>query len=257
MSLLRNGTLYLTGASRVIGNLAVHGMRSISDKPGLYRHFEAGSHTVQNVTNKAGKPDGYRHPGAWLLPRKGGALRASETDLTLAVAASGALGVNLVSSIAITIGTQAIGGLIAGGVATATISLGMTAAVEAAISGVATGTITLGGTGEIGALGWLTADAEVRINGTAVPWGLGYMTATTEEAGLTPTGVANAVWAKILEAGLPAADILRILAAHAAGPATGLEGATVEFRSLDGSKARIQGTYAGGTRGLTDLDGSA
>jgi hypothetical protein len=83
------------------------------------------------------------------------------------------------------------------------------------------------------------------------------MTATTEEAGLTPTGVANAVWSKILDAGFPAGDIMRILAAHAAGPATGLEGATVEFRSLDGSKARIQGTYAGGTRELTDLDGSA
>lgn len=49
---------------------------------------------------------------------------------------------------------------------------------------------------------------------------------------------------------------LRILLAHAAGDATGLEGPSAIFKSLDGTKNRIVGTYSAGTRNVTSLDGS-
>jgi hypothetical protein len=71
---------------------------------------------------------------------------------------------------------------------------------------------------------------------------------------LNDAGSASNPWTEIIESGYTAAEILRLLAAHAAGEATGLEGATPVFKSLDGSKDRIVGTYAAGERGITDLD---
>lgn len=65
------------------------------------------------------------------------------------------------------------------------------------------------------------------------------------------------IGARIVEAGYSHDEILRLLVAHAAGAATGLESATPVFKSLDGTKDRIVGTYAAGERGITDLDASS
>lgn len=46
-----------------------------------------------------------------------------------------------------------------------------------------------------------------------------------------------------------------ILAAHAAGAATGLEGANPQFTGLDGTTVRIDGSYSAGTRVIDALDG--
>ena len=51
-------------------------------------------------------------------------------------------------------------------------------------------------------------------------------------------------------------EILRIIAAQAAGAATGLEGTNPQFTGLDGTTIRIDGTYSGGTRSIDSLDGS-
>jgi hypothetical protein len=256
MALNRNGSLNLSGLNRYHGAVGAYGLRGNLDKTGAHRNFASGWHSIADVTALAGWPSGYR-AGAWMLPQKPGAMRAGELDLTISAAGDGALGVNLATTVGVSFGVAAVGGLISGGTADATISMGLTAEIEATIGSTVAGSISVQGAGVISALAWPQAAATLTVNGAAVGWGLGFMTATTEEAGLTPTGVANAVWSKILDAGFPAGDIMRLLAAHAAGPATGLEGATVEFRSLDGAKARIQGTYAGGTRGVTALDGSA
>ena len=63
------------------------------------------------------------------------------------------------------------------------------------------------------------------------------------------------VWSKIVEAGFSAEEILRLLAAHAAGSATGLEGSNPQFTGLDGTTIRIDGTYSGGTRTIDALNG--
>ena len=64
------------------------------------------------------------------------------------------------------------------------------------------------------------------------------------------------MWGKIIEAGYTAEEILRIIAAQAAGAATGLEGTNPQFTGLDGTTIRIDGTYSGGTRSIDNLDGS-
>ena len=91
--------------------------------------------------------------------------------------------------------------------------------------------------------------------GALTPYAVGSMTGTTEDTGLTPAGIANSVWGKVIEAGFSADQILRILAAQAAGTATGLEGANPQFIGLDGTTVRIDGGYAAGTRTIDALNG--
>lgn len=73
---------------------------------------------------------------------------------------------------------------------------------------------------------------------------------------LTQDDVTGAVLESRVEGDLTLKQALRILLSHAAGDATGLEGASPAFKSMDGSKTRIAGTYASGSRTVTTLDGS-
>lgn len=100
-----------------------------------------------------------------------------------------------------------------------------------------------------------TGTATLTLTGTLVPYAIGSMSGTTEEAGLTPNGISNAVWGKVIESGFSADQIMRLLASFAAGSATGLEGANPQFTGLDGVTLRIDGTYAAGTRTIDALNG--
>lgn len=73
---------------------------------------------------------------------------------------------------------------------------------------------------------------------------------------LTQDGVTGAVLESKVEGDLTLKQAIRILLSHAAGDATGLESANPIFKSLDGSKTRIAGTYTSGTRNVTTIDGS-
>lgn len=203
----------------------------------------------------AAEPQGYRHPSGWMLPQKAGGIASqNRTVLSLAVTGSGALGRNAVGASTIALDADALGGLIAGGVGNATITLTPTGAVVATIGAPGSATITIGATADPGALGWLVGDAGVDITGALVSYALGHMVGTTEEQGLSVPGIANAVWNKIVDSGFSAQEVLRLLAAHAAGNASGLEGATTTFESLDGTKTRITGNVAAGVRTITDRD---
>ena len=72
---------------------------------------------------------------------------------------------------------------------------------------------------------------------------------------LNDAGSGSNPWTEVIESGFTAAQILRLLAAHAAGAATGLESGNPQFIGLDGSTVRIDGTYSGGTRSIDALDG--
>lgn len=75
-------------------------------------------------------------------------------------------------------------------------------------------------------------------------------------SGATPTEIANAVHQRIVEGTLTLEQAMRVLLAALAGNATGLEGANQTFKSLDGSKDRIVGTYVAGARTVTSRDGT-
>jgi hypothetical protein len=222
------------------------------------RNWQNGTHRITDVTDKSGLPNGYRAPVAWMLPQKAGAITSrNQARVTLDGAAGGAMGLGGVADATITIAGAAIGGLIAGGVATGSITIDGTAAAFAAIGGPASATISIAGSGSIAAIGHMDADGTLTIDGAVVPYAIGWMEATTDFGNeLSPSSLANAVWQRIIEAGFSAEQVMRLLAAHAAGSATGLEGSNPQFTGLDGSTLRIDGTYSGGTRTIDSLNGS-
>lgn len=81
--------------------------------------------------------------------------------------------------------------------------------------------------------------------------------ATIKVNSLSQDDVTGAVLEATVEGGLSLKQALRILLAHAAGNATGLEGSNPVFKSaVDNTKTRIAGTYTSGTRTVSTLDGS-
>lgn len=77
--------------------------------------------------------------------------------------------------------------------------------------------------------------------------------AAGDNMGLSAGGVAS-VWAAVLESGLTATELIRLIAAAVQGNATGLESGTPAFKSIDGLTTRIDGTYAAGVRTITTRD---
>lgn len=247
------------------------------NKPGMMRSRGAGNAMFAFDAIPAGFVAGK----AFFAPRTAGRI-VSRTSFAVNVAASGASGLPgaAVASFAIT--GAAIGGLIAGGVANASFSINATASIAGLASGRASGSMVFDASATAGATAWGAANAVFTITASGQPYALGYMVASTVDSSvLTPQSVASAVWAatagdnnnvgsmgeklndagsaanpwtEVIESGFTAAEILRLLASHAAGAATGLEGATPRFKSLDGTKTRIDGTYAAGERGITNLD---
>lgn len=68
-------------------------------------------------------------------------------------------------------------------------------------------------------------------------------------------GSASNPWTEIIETGLSAGEILKLLLSVAAGDATGLDESAV-FKSVDGTKNRITATISGENRTITSRDPS-
>lgn len=250
---------------------------------GARLNFYKGEATViagASIANRSGFPSGVRHPASWSLPIKGGGMSARfESVISLAGAAALVGGVTTTGTADLSLAASATGSLLAAMSGSSTITIGGTGFASASLNGSGSATITVGGTALLGALAGGIATGALQITGSAsilptgptppilaatgaivlaaelTPYAIGNMVATTEESGLTPAGIANRVWAQVIEAGLSADQILRIVAAHAAGAATGLEGGNPQFIGLDGTTLRIDGTYSAGTRTIDALNG--
>ena len=231
---------------------------------------------------QASVPQGVRPPVAWLMAREGGGISSyRRTDISVSGAVSAEMGFPRTGTTTVSIDGAAVGGLIVGASGAATISVDGAADVLGVITGDGSTTISIDGSAALGAIASLVGEATVSISGSAEIMGLGYMTGTTIESGMTPDGIARAVWSapaatnndpgtmgeklndagsaanpwtEVIESGYTAAEILRLIAAVAQGSATDLEGAAPVFKSIDGTKNRVTATYAGGTRTVTGRD---
>ena len=249
--------------------MALHGNRSVLNKsPG--RFLNAGVATLRSTFNKHGMmrnafeqfdplaaiPSGARPPLSWVMAKTSGGMSSFNSgNLSISATGSGALGQNMVGDATVSVSAAAIGGLIAGGVGIANISITSSGSIVATTGTTGSASITIGAIANPGAIGWLVGQSEMSITADLVSYAKGFMTGTTEESGLSNAGIANSVWAKVIEAGFSADQILRLLAAHAAGSATGLEGANPQFKGLDGTTTRIDGNYVSGTRTIDSLNG--
>lgn len=259
------------------GSRTVLGIRNATQLTPFYGSF----------TNTNSFPVGWQFGNGWMPPMKsGGAWKAnlgptSGLDGETAFDGAGALGRNLaaaltgsgdITSAIVSLIIYAIAALTGSGAAAGDVSA--TGELTSALTGdseltatataieILLATASLAGAGSVsaavGALAGLAAAIEA--SGTAggsTATAVGSMAADITVTGelLTTGNVGAAVWQRAIEAGFTAEQILRILAAHAAGAATGLEGSDPQFTGLDGSTVRIDGTYSAGTRTIDSLNG--
>ena len=283
MGLLQNGYRHnLIG--RVVGTTNLDGWRP---EVGVYQGHRAAANRNSVMPgavtdNKSAVPNGNRAPSAWIMPNKGGGLSSRDATLAFAATATGIKGMPGEGSTSFSITTNTPDGqLIVSGSGSVTFSLDTNAPLlTASLNGAGTTSFSLTtNTPILGAEASLTGEASFVVTtnspvifpldddsplrtatasfsfgGSLTSYAIGSMSGTTEEAGLTPNGISNAVWGKVIESGFSADQIMRLLASFAAGSATGLEGANPQFTGLDGVTLRIDGTYAAGTRTIDALN---
>lgn len=256
MGLLSNGYRHFTkgklfGATAIDGaNPSVLPSRFNQAAPRRNQSLSSG------ISSKvAAIPSGHLHPSAWMLPQKPGSVSSrNEANLSIGSMGAGAMGVNGSGTSEIIFGLSGTGGLISSASGTAAISFDAAASLFASKAVIGEATITFGATGETTALGHAAGTAGTALAATWTPYAIGWLSGTTAEAGLTPNGIANAVWQKAIEGGYTAEQIVRLLAAFAAGDATGLEGGNPQFTGLDGATVRIDGSYSSGNRTIDALN---
>lgn len=165
---------------------------------GALRNFYTATATMvanESIANKSGYPSGVRHPISWCMAPKGGGMSSyRRASITLTSTGVGALGREIVGDSTITLNCAAIGGLIAGGVGSAAISINGDGDILATIGAPGSATISLSAVATPGAIGFLEGNSAVNLNGTLVSYAIGHMVGSTEESGLTVSGIVNAVW---------------------------------------------------------------
>lgn len=287
MALVLNGNRLLAGPAQYRNGISVLAFERVQfQRGGPIRNFHLGEATG-TLSDRAGFPNGAEGSDTWSLPRKGGGLAAYTTiagtgaliagdlqpifELAGAMAGSGDLAgamsllsgmsANLTGAGDLAATLQALSNMAAviGGSGDIAAALGLIISMEAVLTGA-------GGLNGSNLTGFANMSASILSYGDLTPEGLrdavwsavaaSYNGAGTMGEKLNDAGSASNPWTEVIEAGFTAAEILRILAAHAAGAATGLEGANPQFTGIDGTTLRIDGTYAAGTRGIDALDGS-
>lgn len=290
MGVLANGFIGATGVFQTYGatvlNNAYPSARLANfARTGANRNITAGEGITSRLVSL---PSGNRHPSVWMMPQAAGALASRNlVSGSGVISEANAWSVKLAQAALSGSGAMdAVGGLIvqliadiagSGGISEGDLKAFLQALADiggsgeisdaqatglgelvAAITGLGLVDATLTGTGELSADLVVTGTGLTTANVGQAVWSAiaaANNTAGTMGEKLNDAGSASNPWTEVIEAGYTAAEILRILAAHAAGAATGLEGANPQFTGLDGTTVRIDGTYSAGTRSIDALNG--
>lgn len=292
MALLGNYSVFNRGPGRYCGGgsttaLAQTASRANFNRSGASRNFAFQDGTAAAV-KLAAQPSGCYPPVAWMMPITAGSLAARSTVIGEgSFAATGQSGYNIAADIS---GAGTIPGcdigLIVSIAATLTASGGISsAAVDALASMVA----TLTGSGDITATAAGLADLGATLTGAGVVvagnTALMDIEATIRGYGdLTPEGLRDAVWnailanypdvgtagntlanagaggnpwSAIIEDGMTAEEVLRVIASVLAGKVSGAGTGTETFVGLDGTTNRVVSTVdVDGNRSNVVVDGT-
>ena len=200
-----NGTMLIGRGAQTFGATAFnstihHSLQSNFSRTNSQRNITAG----QGITSElVGLPSGYRHPGAWMMPQKPGAISSRNTIRgSGAATATGQSGYNIgatitgagdiPSSVSISLIVSIAATIIAsGGVSSA--SANALASMVATITGSGDIAATAAGLADLGAT--ITGSGSVSATNTA----LMDIAATIRGYGdLTPEGLRDAVWSAVL-----------------------------------------------------------
>ena len=278
MALIGNRSVILKSPGRNLSGTVASIERSGFNMAGMMRGNRAAFGKLASI------PSGNTAPVAWVLPVTSGAMSSrNDSVITLSQTGLAVGGITSDGSASITIAfADADGQLIASAEGSSTFSIQTnTPLLTASINGVGSASFIVSASATLGAEASIEGSSVITItvanatafplndasplrDGTAsfsvsgilTPYAIGNMIGSTVDLGvMTNDSVASAVWAKVIEAGYSADAILRILAAHAAGEASGLESANPQFTGLDGITLRIDGTYLAGNRTIDALNG--
>lgn len=247
MALNGNRSVLHKSPGRFLSGTVASNLRNAFNKPGMQ------ANRFQSLNRlDAALPNGHLSPSAWSLPRTAGGMSARNVDdITVSLGALVlAAGRNIDGSTTLTFsvpnaalqlvvsatGTTSItftnDGTLAGalsGVGTAAITFSVpTVTLGAVIDALGAVAMTWSSTGTIRATGALEADSNPTVD-------------------LSPATLAAAVWAEVLESGLDAADVMRLLLSVAAGK-TNIDGTTVTFRDQADTVDRVTAEMTGSER---------
>jgi hypothetical protein len=258
--LLGNGFTRYGSLNKQFGGTSISGSNMATvegywHRASTRRNMFAGSAAMAGV---ASVPNGARHPMVWLMPIKAGGL-ASGGSIVGSGGASGSMqsGYNIDGDLTgsgdvtnaplgliVSIAAALIG---SGNVSSATAAA--LASMVASITGSSSVTATAAGLARLGAA--LVGSGAINANNTQL---MSIAASIRGYGDLTPEGIRDSVWAAIIESGFSSSDLLKLIAAATQGNATGLESGAPVFKSLDGTKNRVTGTYSTGTRVVTSRD---
>jgi len=257
VGILANGFQYRSCGQKILGATAWQGVYPSTHhgnyaQPGWQRNLTAGEAIASAVT---AIPEGERHPRAWMMPRTAGGLASRNALTGEGAITADAWAVKLAEAAVTGNGdAAATGGLIVSLIAaitgSGTVTEGDVKAFLAAVAALTgSGDAAATATGIGAALAALVGSGDIDLSPTAV----GELDAdlVVTGTGLTTANVGQAVWARVIEAGFTAEQVLRLIAAVTAGDATGLESGSPSFEGLDESTTRVAGTYSSGTRDIT------
>lgn len=216
--------------------------------------------THTGADKRSGVPDGVRHPIAWrMAPWAGGMSARNQVDVTWTVSTPTlAEGRNLTGAATVTWSApNASAQLIVSAAGAATVTFSGTGSLSGALAAVGAATVTFTvPTPTLGAVVDAIGAAAIAWSATGAVTAKGWLvTDTSPSVDLSPATLAAAVWAEVLESGLDAADVMRLLLAVAAGK-TDIVGTTVTFRDVDDTKDRVTATMTGSERTTIVLDPS-
>lgn len=252
---IANGSYKFSGVGTINGfNTTVAFSAANFQQIGAKRNIFAGQGGISKLS---AQPAGARPPVAWQMAQvNGGMASRNNTVVSLTPVGLAAMGLPTSGSATVTITVPDATGqmnAIMSGTTTVSISASGLILSVASISGVATIDITTNNP-IISAIGYASGASIVAVTHSANMTAVGHLSGTsTNENEFSPDALSNAVWGAVIESGYTAAEILRIITAVSAGSADGLDGVAV-FKSIDGTKNRVQSTIFGNTRTTTDLD---
>lgn len=210
-----------------------------------------------------GYANGHLAPSSFILPTKSGSISSyNEASASISqgvIVLTPAKPMEGTASLTLTASTLQLDKIIAMIASGALVLSVDSALLSSAVSALASGSMTISGTAGLGGIFEILASANVVLVPNTTLTAKAFMEASAggpEE--LSAQGLANAVWERALDSGYTAEEIMRILAAVAAGKTsiTDLGGgnATVVFRDLGDSKDRITASMSGSERTSLTLD---
>lgn len=171
-----------------------NGSTGVQNTIGMLRNSDTGFDDNKNAV-----PNGHLAPSAWKLPMKpGGMSSTNEAAFTIVATGNAAQGLNRTGNSPITFTTSGEGAAVAAAIGSSTITFTTSGTAVAPFNAVGESLITFFSSGDISGKADITGTTIITFTSNLTTRALGFMTAVPIDTTLTPEGVAEAVWDRLV-----------------------------------------------------------